>query len=37
MLARPDLEVVEFRGNVQTRLKKLEDGWPMQRFWPPLV
>ena len=26
MLARPDLEVVEFRGNVQTRLRKLEDG-----------
>jgi hydroxymethylbilane synthase len=26
MLARPDLEVIEFRGNVQTRLKKLEDG-----------
>ncbi len=25
-LRRPDLEVVEFRGNVQTRLKKLEDG-----------
>ncbi|WP_107494994.1 hydroxymethylbilane synthase [Thalassobius sp. I31.1] len=24
--ARPDLQVVEFRGNVQTRLKKLEDG-----------
>ena len=24
--ARPDLTVVEFRGNVQTRLKKLEDG-----------
>lgn len=24
--ARPDLEVVGFRGNVQTRLKKLEDG-----------
>ena len=24
--ARPDLEVVEFRGNVQTRLKKLKDG-----------
>ena len=24
--ARPDLEVVEFRGNVQTRLKKLADG-----------
>ncbi|MEL7345374.1 MAG: hydroxymethylbilane synthase [Pseudomonadota bacterium] len=23
---RPDLEVVEFRGNVQTRLKKLDDG-----------
>lgn len=23
---RPDLEVVEFRGNVQTRLKKLEEG-----------
>ncbi len=23
---RPDLEVVEFRGNVQTRLKKLEQG-----------
>lgn len=26
MLRRPDLDVVEFRGNVQTRLKKLEDG-----------
>lgn len=25
-LRRPDLEVVEFRGNMQTRLKKLEDG-----------
>ena len=24
--SRPDLKVVEFRGNVQTRLKKLEDG-----------
>lgn len=24
--SRPDLEVVEFRGNVQTRMKKLEDG-----------
>ncbi len=24
--ARPDLNVVQFRGNVQTRLKKLEDG-----------
>ncbi|NRB35914.1 MAG: hydroxymethylbilane synthase [Rhodobacteraceae bacterium] len=23
---RPDLQVVEFRGNVQTRLKKLDDG-----------
>ncbi|WP_084395740.1 hydroxymethylbilane synthase [Henriciella aquimarina] len=23
---RPDLEIVTFRGNVQTRLKKLEDG-----------
>ncbi|WP_323767133.1 hydroxymethylbilane synthase [Marinovum sp.] len=23
---RPDLEVVQFRGNVQTRLRKLEDG-----------
>lgn len=26
MLKRPDLEVVEFRGNLQTRLKKLENG-----------
>ena len=26
MHRRPDLQVVEFRGNVQTRLKKLEDG-----------
>ena len=26
MNKRPDLDVVEFRGNVQTRLKKLEDG-----------
>ncbi len=26
MAVRPDLHVVEFRGNVQTRLKKLEDG-----------
>lgn len=25
-LRRPDLEVVEFRGNMQTRLQKLEDG-----------
>jgi hydroxymethylbilane synthase len=26
LYARPDLNVVEFRGNVQTRLKKLHDG-----------
>ncbi len=26
MNRRPDLQVVEFRGNVQTRLKKLHDG-----------
>lgn len=26
MNRRPDLQVVEFRGNVQTRLKKLNDG-----------
>ncbi|MEM8658944.1 MAG: hydroxymethylbilane synthase, partial [Pseudomonadota bacterium] len=26
MHARPDLKVVEFRGNVQTRLRKLGDG-----------
>jgi hydroxymethylbilane synthase len=25
-LRRPDLQVVEFRGNMQTRLKKLDDG-----------
>ena len=25
-LRRPDLDVVEFRGNLQTRLKKLDDG-----------
>ena len=25
-LRRPDLQLVEFRGNVQTRLRKLEDG-----------
>ena len=25
-LKRPDLKLVEFRGNVQTRMKKLEDG-----------
>lgn len=26
LLRRPDLKVVEFRGNLQTRLKKLDDG-----------
>ncbi|TDS89770.1 hydroxymethylbilane synthase [Pelagimonas phthalicica] len=26
MTVRPDLNIVEFRGNLQTRLKKLEDG-----------
>ena len=26
LVARPDLEVVEFRGNVQTRLRKLSEG-----------
>ncbi|MBW7920722.1 MAG: hydroxymethylbilane synthase [Rubellimicrobium sp.] len=26
LAARPDLQVVEFRGNVQTRLRKLEEG-----------
>ncbi|UZD90226.1 hydroxymethylbilane synthase [Cognatishimia activa] len=26
MQIRPDLDIVEFRGNVQTRLKKLNDG-----------
>ncbi|PRY93701.1 hydroxymethylbilane synthase [Hasllibacter halocynthiae] len=26
IVRRPDLRVVEFRGNVQTRLRKLEDG-----------
>ncbi|WP_127901861.1 hydroxymethylbilane synthase [Solirhodobacter olei] len=25
-LARPDLQVVEFRGNLQTRMKKLDEG-----------
>lgn len=29
---RPDLKVVEFRGNVQTRLKKLEDGVAVASF-----
>ncbi|QFS81594.1 Porphobilinogen deaminase [Roseivivax sp. THAF40] len=26
LVRRPDLDVVEFRGNLQTRLKKLDDG-----------
>ncbi len=29
---RPDLQIVEFRGNVQTRLKKLEDGVAVGTF-----
>ncbi|WP_102110264.1 hydroxymethylbilane synthase [Oceaniglobus roseus] len=29
---RPDLQIVEFRGNLQTRLKKLEDGVAMATF-----
>jgi hydroxymethylbilane synthase len=29
---RPDLKIVEFRGNVQTRLKKLEDGVAVGTF-----
>lgn len=29
---RPDLEIVEFRGNVQTRLKKLENGLAAATF-----
>ncbi|MBN2905384.1 MAG: hydroxymethylbilane synthase [Rhodobacteraceae bacterium] len=29
---RPDLKVVEFRGNVQTRLKKLEEGVALATF-----
>jgi len=29
---RPDLTVVEFRGNVQTRLKKLDDGVAVATF-----
>lgn len=29
---RPDLQLVEFRGNVQTRLKKLEDGVAVATF-----
>ncbi|MES2666709.1 MAG: hydroxymethylbilane synthase [Pseudomonadota bacterium] len=31
-LRRPDLQVVEFRGNVQTRMKKLEDGVAQATF-----
>ena len=31
-LRRPDLELVEFRGNVQTRMKKLEDGVAVATF-----
>lgn len=29
---RPDLQIVEFRGNVQTRLRKLEDGVAVGTF-----
>jgi len=29
---RPDLQLVEFRGNVQTRLRKLEDGVAVATF-----
>ena len=29
---RPDLQLVEFRGNVQTRMKKLEDGVAVATF-----
>ena len=32
MHVRPDLDVVEFRGNVQTRLKKLNDGLASATF-----
>ena len=32
MQRRPDLEVVEFRGNLQTRLKKLGDGVAQATF-----
>ncbi len=31
-LKRPDLKLVEFRGNVQTRMRKLEDGVAMATF-----
>ena len=29
---RPDIEVIQFRGNVETRLKKLEEGVAMATF-----
>ncbi len=32
LVRRPDLKVVEFRGNVQTRLRKLEDGVAVATF-----
>lgn len=32
LAARPDLQVVEFRGNVQTRLRKLNDGVAQATF-----
>lgn len=32
MLRRPDLTVVEFRGNVQTRMRKLEEGVAQATF-----
>ena len=31
-LRRPDLKLVEFRGNVQTRMRKLEDGVAVATF-----
>lgn len=31
-LRRPDLQLVEFRGNVQTRMKKLEEGVAVATF-----
>jgi hydroxymethylbilane synthase len=31
-LRRPDLQVVEFRGNVQTRIRKLEEGVAVATF-----
>ena len=32
LLLRPDLKVVEFRGNVQTRLRKLDEGVAQATF-----